>query len=364
MVAAGLPLAVTTAGFIGVLEAHRRFRLINLIRVPTGIYVFLGPLCVLPFSQSLLVVVTVLMIGRVVECLVYFVLCLREIPSLRAHPTFRRALVRPLFGFGGWTTVSDIAMPLLVHVDRFLIGAVLSVSAVTYYVTPAEIVVKLLIFPRAWMSVLFPTFAAQQAADPRGTADLYARGVKYLLIFSFPVALAASAFAGEGLRIWLGVEFADRSTAVMRWLTAGIFVSSLSYVPFSLLQAGGRPDLSARLHLVEVALYGFLSVFLIRRLGIEGAAIAWFLRSIVDALCMFVLARRFAPGAGQAVVRSGLIAGVALCLIAGTVSLPSFPARLLAWAVGAVGFLSLCWTGLLNAQERDFLRRLLRRAEA
>jgi len=358
--AAGLPVVVATAGLIGVLEAHQHFRLINVIRMPMGIYTFLGPLAVLPFTQNLFVVVAVLMLGRVAECLIYFIFCLREVPALRTHRTFCPALVGPLFGFGGWMTVSDIAMPLLVHIDRFLIGSVLSVSAVTYYVTPAEVVVKFLIFPRAWISVLFPTFAARHATDPHGTANLYARGVKFLMAVSFPAALVLTGFAGEGLGLWLGPEFAVRSTPVMRWLTAGIFVYSLAYVPFSLLQGCGRPDLSARLHVAEVACYAFLSVFLIHRLGIEGAALAWFLRSLVDAVGMFWLAHRFAPGSGRAIARSAAVTAVALVSMAVVVCIPQVAMRLAAVPLLLAVFALLVWFWLFSGEERQSLLELVR----
>jgi len=357
--AAALPIVAATAGLIGILEAHQRFRLINIIRIPMGIYTFLGPLCVLPFSNSLFYICTALICGRVVECCIYFFFCMREIPGLSKKVLFQRDLIRPLFGFGGWMTVSNIAMPILVHIDRFLIGSIVNVSAVTFYATPAEIVVKLLIFPRAWVSVLFPSFAAQHATNAQGTSELYARGVKYLLIFAFPVVLVMTTFAGEGLQLWLGVRFAAQSAAVMRWLTAGIFIYSLSYVPFSLLQGIGRPDLSARLHLVEIPLYVCLSSLLIMQYGIEGAAMAWFLRSAVEALCMFVLARRFAPEATSDIVRAFILAAVALLMIGGTVLIPFFSLRLLAYGAAVVFFFVLSWSVLLSIQERTSFRQLL-----
>ena len=354
--AAGLPVVVATAGLIGVLEAHQRFRLINIIRVPTGIYTFLGPLCALPFSHSLFVMCGVLMLGRVIECLVYFFFCLREVPTLRTNVSFSRSLLKPLFGFGGWMTISNIAMPILVHVDRFLIGSIVSVAAVTFYATPAEIVVKLLILPRAWVSVLFPSFAAQHATNARGNAELYARGVKYLLMLSFPVVLVMTAFAGDGLTLWLGADFAARSVGVMRWLTAGIFVYSLSYVPFSLLQGVGRPDLSARLHLVEIPLYVCLAAVMIRNCGIEGAAMAWFVRSVLEALFMFGLARRFVPEAAADIAKAFLVAIVALLSLGGTVLIAPFPLRLGACAAACAIFFALSWRGLLTATERARLR--------
>lgn len=358
--AAGMPLVIATTGLIGILEAHQRFRLINLIRIPTGLYTFLSPLAVLPFTKSLAAVVAALIAGRVIEWLLYLLLCLRADPALRSNPHPRAVMVRPLLTFGGWMTVSNIAMPVMIQIDRFLIGLLLSVTAVAYYATPAEIVVKLLIFPRAWVSVLFPSFAAQYAVNRRATGELYVRGVKYLLLFSFPVILVVTAFAGEGLRWWLGAEFARESTAVMRWLALGIFVYCLAYLPFSLLQAAGRPDLSARLHMAELPLYLLLCVAWTRAYGIQGAAAAWVTRVVAETLCMFRLAHRFVPDTGRRIVRILAFVALAAALIAAAMWPARADARLGAALLAGLLFPALAWNGLFTREERDYLRRSAR----
>lgn len=311
-VAFGLPVAVATTGLVGILEAHHRFRLINIIRVPMGIFTFVGPLLVLPFSQSLFPVVTVLIAGRVVEWLVYFSGCLAAVPALRHHRVFDRHLIRPLAGFGGWMTVSNLALPLMAHVDRLLIGALLPIAKVTYYATPAEIVVKMLIIPRSWVSAIFPSMTAAHAGEASAAARLYSKGIRYLLIGAFPLVLAVMLGAPEGLRLWLGAELAAQSMRVMQWLAAGIFFSSLAYVPFSLLQSAGRPDLSAKLHAIELPLYLTFSIGMIHRFGIEGAAMAWFIRATLECLILFRLAHAFAPAAARDVAVSLGIAGLSL----------------------------------------------------
>ena len=351
--AVGLPVVVMTAGLIGVLEAYQRFRLINIIRVPIGIYAFAGPLCVLPFTHNLFPMVAVLTVGRVIEWSIYFVYCLRVAPALRHQHVFRWDLVRPLFAVGGWMTVSNIAMPLLVHMDRFLIGRWVAMSAVAFYATVAEVVVKLLIFPRAWVSVLFPLFTAQHVTQSQGAAGFYVRGIKGLLLFTFPIVLATSSFAGEGLRLWLGPKYAAQSVSVMRWLSAGLFVYSLSYVPYSLLQAVGRADKPAILHLVELGGYVVFASFMIRRFGIGGAAMAWFIRSVIEVIVISIMAHRYAPNAGRDVARAGVVVAVALLMLGGAAMTPSLMLRLFIVPAELAVFAALSWRWLLSGDERN-----------
>ncbi len=58
-----VPAVITTAGLRGLLEAHQRFDLITALRIPTGVFTFVGPLLVLPFSSSLVPVVGILVAG-------------------------------------------------------------------------------------------------------------------------------------------------------------------------------------------------------------------------------------------------------------------------------------------------------------
>ena len=67
LLALSIPIVISTAGLRGILEAYQRFELVNVIRVPMGLFIFLGPLLILPFSNSLFWVVAVLVAGRLVR---------------------------------------------------------------------------------------------------------------------------------------------------------------------------------------------------------------------------------------------------------------------------------------------------------
>ncbi len=362
--AASTPFLVVTASLVGMLEAHQKFRRISLIRVPMQVYTFLGPLAVALVTRSLFAPVVALLAGKVVECAVYFIACLRVAPSLRRGFVFRPELVRDLFHFGGWMSVSSIAMLVLAQSNSALMLGLLPVAAVGFYGTVAEMVIRLLVFPRAWVSVLFPSFSAQHAINRSAVAALYAKGVKVLLIATFPVMLLLMAFAGEGLALWQDRAFAAASAGVMRWLVAGIFVYSLSYVPFSLLQGVGRPDLSARLHLVEIPVYIGLAWFLMKHYGMEGAGMAWFIRCVVEAVVMFALAHRFAPGTGRTVVAAALVLLAGSLLMAGMTLMPALLARLAAAPLAVALFAGLSWRWLLTAEDRAALRARVGRGRA
>ena len=66
---AAVPVVVLTAGLRGVLEAVQHFRLATAIRVPMGIFTYLGPAALLPFTHSLIPIIAVLVLGRILPAL-------------------------------------------------------------------------------------------------------------------------------------------------------------------------------------------------------------------------------------------------------------------------------------------------------
>jgi O-antigen/teichoic acid export membrane protein len=109
-----------------------------------------------------------------------------------------------------------------------------------------------------------------------------------------PIALVIL-FASEGLAFWINEEFARQSAGVLRWLALGVFINCFARLPFIALQSYGRPDLTAKLHLIELPIYMVSLWFLLRQYGLMGAAICWTLRIILDTLFLFLLNMKVIP---------------------------------------------------------------------
>jgi O-antigen/teichoic acid export membrane protein len=163
----------------------------------------------------------------------------------------------------------------------------LSLTAVTYYSTPFEAVMKLLVLPAALVGVLFPAFSSALVTDRERAAKLFRRAVKYVALTLLPVTLIVVIFAENGLRLWLGPTFASHSARVLQWLAIGIFVNGLSTLPFAFVQGAGRADITGKIHLLELPFYLITVWFLTKHFGIEGTAIAWTIRVIVDCVLLF-----------------------------------------------------------------------------
>jgi O-antigen/teichoic acid export membrane protein len=358
LLALSMPLIVTNAGFRGLMEAHQDFGASTALRVPLGVFSFVGPLLVLPFSHELPPIIALLVAGRALTWVAHLVVCLRRYPYLRSHFTLRLAAVMPLLRIGGWMTTSNIVSPLMNYLDRFFIGAILPMAAVAQYVTPYELVSKLSLFPQSLMGVLFPAFASTFARERERTAALFGRSLRALLLFTFPIALVLVLFAREGLTVWVGASFAVASAPVLRWLAVGVFINSMAHAPFNVLQGIGRPDLTGKLHILELPLYLGALYLLGQRFGITGVAIAWVLRIAVDSAALMLLARREVPGVSRQVAAVSLWTACGLALFAAAGLLVSPVAKVIFLVLVLAAFVIAAWTRIMDPAERVTLLRL------
>ena len=322
-----LPFVVGTPVLTGYLEARLRFGAKNLLGAVGSIVTYVGPLAALALGGGLRAVVAMVVAGRLVGWAALLAACLRGLTRAWVHARPSRRHAGDLLRFGGWITVSGVVSPVMVYMDRYLVGGVLSVAAVAYYGTAQEVMLRVGWISTAVVAVFFPLFAAASMDGGAGLPRLLDRAVRSVAILTFPLLVGAAAFAGEALGWWLGPDYAARGAVVVGWLAAGLALNAFAKVAVVVLEGAGRPDLGARFHLLEVGPYLAALWLLVAWRGIEGAAMAWALRAGVDAALLLSAAVRLYPAARPAVVRAGGIAAATVGAIALARALEPLPAR-------------------------------------
>lgn len=306
-IAFSIPLVVISAGFRGVLEAQQLFSLVNAIRIPLGVLTFIAPIATLYFSNSLVFIVLSLVVSRAIGLFFQAAFALWSVPEMKHGICCQRSLLKPLLTFGGWMTISNVIGPIMVYADRFMIGALLSMSAVAFYSTPVEVATKLWLVPAAVMGVLFPAFSSLLREQDR-LIHLYSRGANCIFAMLLPPCIVMVAFAHSAMHLWLGESFASSSAIVLEIVLAGVFINSIAQIPFGFVQAAGRPDLTAKLHLLELPAYVLMAWFLIRRFGLPGAAVAWTCRLGVELIVLSLFVNKLLPQGKRALLRVLLMA--------------------------------------------------------
>jgi len=143
---------------------------------------------------------------------------------------------------------------------------------------------------------------------------------------------------------------------VLQWLTVGVFINSLAQVAFALIQGTGRPDLTAKLHLIELPFYLVMVWWLIGAYGIEGAAIAWVVRVGVDTIFLFGIAQHFLPIKASILRRKALGMAVAVLTLALASLQISLAVKGLFLLLTLSAFVFISWLLILTPDERVMIR--------
>jgi O-antigen/teichoic acid export membrane protein len=347
LIASGLPMLISASAPRAALIAADRFDLLNLIRTAVGIMSFLAPVLLLPFTHNLAWLIGALVLNRVISWALYLGASLHAL-DLRAHIAVRAGTIPPLLGFGAWITVSSAIAPILVYLDRFLIGALLPIAALTAYSVPMEIVSKSFIFPAAVSGVMFPAFARGLTADPAAPTALFARAVKLVGLVLLPFCAAVVAFAPQIMSLWIDRRFALQSSRVLQILALGAFITGLAWIPLALLHGARRPDLPAKIHLTDCSIYALLLWIGIRRFGLSGAALTWTGRLLLENLVLFAMAARFIETSRRMVIGACAAFAAAIAIVAAGAFISDF--HLKATFVFGVTMLSgvVAWRWLLG----------------
>jgi O-antigen/teichoic acid export membrane protein len=335
--ALALPAVVLTNGLRGALEAAHAFGWVNAIRVPMGLYTFIAPLAVATwFGPRLDLIAVALMLGRWIALAAHGI-GVKAVLPLRGVARVERALVAPLARAGGWMSVGNLASPLMGYADRFIIAALVSATAVSYYATAHELVTKVWIVPAALTAVLFPTFAATVGRRDARAWPLAMKSVRWLAVALLPLTLGLALFAHELLGAWVDPAFAVQSAPVLQLLALGIFINCLAHVPLALLQGQGQSRGPALLQAGQVIPYVALLALVTESFGLIGVACAWVARMVFDTAFMFHLAASHAGAAApwRLSGRSAVAVLVVVIAFAGS-------AFDLSMSLRAIGWLAVC----------------------
>ncbi len=278
--------------------AYQRFDIMNVLQGALGIVQWIGSVVVVRLGYGLVEIVALSVVARLVTTIAGLLL-LPSIgaPKLTIQSGWSAPTTKRLFGFGGWVTVSQIIGPLFQYMDRFLIGSLLTLSAVTYYAVPQEILSRLLVIPLSLSLVLFPVLSQGEGSMGMSAdqSKLYMRSMKYLFFMMFPITLMGFALASDFLRWWVGPDFAQSSSVVLQILSVGFLFNALAQMPATALQAAGHPNVMAKFHMLEILPTLGLAALLISFFGLVGAACAFTTRVIIDCLLLSFATHRLIP---------------------------------------------------------------------
>lgn len=319
-----IPLFAIASSFRAILEGKQLFGRLMLVRSP-----LLASFFIVPWYTSTLgwgldkqmdaVLVAVALYAVALGLLSYPLVGLPADYTEVFHDT--PFLIR----FGGWVTVSTFIGPSLLYAERFILGSLRGLRAVPFYTVPYDAITRLTVLPGSLAAALFPAVGSlrEQHSSLKELDDAF-RILGTLSIAVMLIGLVTVVLYGrELLGVWMGPEFAARSWAVACIVMIGVIVNGCGHIYFSLIQGSGRPDVTGKLHIVELIVYLPLAYGCVAWWGITGAAIAWTSRVSLDTALLAVASQRIGAVRLRA-LRDVLKASLLVCLVPGAFVAPTW----------------------------------------
>jgi O-antigen/teichoic acid export membrane protein len=318
----------------------------------------------LMMGGNLVTVVTIIAGFALAAALLHLVVS-GHLQPLLFQPRVDSALIKPLARFGGGLVVSTLAAMVLLTAEKVLLARFASVVALAHYSVAFSVASLLAIVPAAISQSLLPAFSRMQSSQERERLQqLYTRALRGNLLWIAPAALLLCAVAKPLFTLWAGPEYSQQSTLPFYILVGGIFFNVMAIVPYTLLIASGRSDLLARIHLLELLPYIVCASLFTYSFGAVGAALAYSLRLIVDALLFFFAARRLgfslSPVPSNRLSYAAAVAGLCVpFLLSFTEAISSSTALISVTIISLLVYGWLTWNKVLANEERAWVISLM-----
>lgn len=276
-----VPVTALTGVLSGALEGRGKFLVVNLVSTSTAILFHVLPLTLaLSGISDLQYLILAACITRIAGVVMLYALCMKEFGFVWR---IVQDEVPKLFKFGGWVALSSIVGPLMIITDRFIIGALIGPTAVANYTIPFEIASRTSAFPQALGRALFPHISSRTNAE--SIHHLSHQSSLILASIITPLTVIGIFVMEPFLSLWLG-NFAPETVKIGQIILVAFWVNAMSYVPLTVILGSGRPKTVAITHCIELIPYLVVLYFFVSIYGVQGAAVAFLLRCVVDYLIL------------------------------------------------------------------------------
>ncbi len=338
-------LTMSMAVPVGVLQGLQRFDLVNVLGTLNFLLTPLAGLAVLALGGDVVAFVAVTIpISLGVQVLGH-ALVRRAAPGYAIHwRGARLSLARMILRYSWPLLVQDVAGRIKVKSDEIVIGAMLPVAFVTPYYLARRLSEIPMLFTLQFQKVLMPLASELNAADDQSRLKaVFITGTRLTLAMFCAIGVTLAALAAPALSLWVGPNYAAYAPIVVALVAAG-FVELSKYPAADVLQGMARHRPLAIITVVTAIANLALSIYLIPRIGIIGAAIGTLIPAIFEAVLMVLpLALHVVGVPAKTLIRQAILPALlpvipTIAVLIGLQQVVNLTSWLLLLGAGALGF--------------------------
>jgi O-antigen/teichoic acid export membrane protein len=294
-------MVVTVAtGFMGLLPegilfAHHDFVRRNIVRlIGIGLRATLT-FILLAFNASLVVLASIQLVCLMVDFGVSWLLIRRRYPAVRiGFSGFNLRIVRKIFSFGFYVLVFHAGARLSFETAALIIGALLTVSTIPYYVVANSLMVYLMEFVIAIEAVVSPmTTKLNTEGRVDDIREMFLKWSKVALSLTIMCGLFLIVLGPRFISWWIDPSYEAPSGQVLQILMfSGFAFLPIRGVAVPILVGLGKPRTPALAFFIAGLANVALSALLARPLGLLGIALGTAIPNVIFSVYVLVVACR------------------------------------------------------------------------
>lgn len=206
-----------------------------------------------------------------------------------------RAVLRQAAAYAGSIVAYQAAASALFAFERSLVVRWFGPESASYYVIPFLLAMYLHAFLASFAQVLFPV-VNELLADREKLIAVYLRSTRVVFLITTFLVASYLASGRSFLDLWLGLEFASRSSNLLYILAFAYGFNAISMIVWLIAEAFKAPGINAFSSVLWALSSMPLMLLAGADLGLEGIAGARLVGVILTAPLIFVIERRFLGG--------------------------------------------------------------------
>lgn len=284
----GAATAVTmTLGVAGaVMSALNRYDLHNYIGFPTTAIRVIGIVWALRTGHGIVAIAVCELIATLVNKSLQVWLAHRLYPEL--HFRLKRpqpGTLRKVGSYSFYTFLATIAVQLVYMTDNVVVGAFVSVAAVTLYAIANALCRYTTQIIAAMSTTFMPAASAYEAAgDARSLELLFRNGTRAMMAVSLPVLITLIVRGSSFIGLWMGPQYAHPSGVVLAILAFPLIFAYANQTASAIAFGTGKHKLAGFWAIGEGLANLGLSIVLAHWYGINGVALGTLIPSLVAQL--------------------------------------------------------------------------------
>jgi len=222
----------------------------------------------------------------------FYISARRGLPGLTLTLRIGRETARSVMTYGASIILYQISANVLFIFERTLIVRKFGAEALAFYAVPMMLAIYLHSFVGSFAVVLFPA-VNELLSDQGRQIELYQKASKIILAIVVFVVSTFLCIGYPGLQVWINLEFAENSYAllVIHSLTFGMI--ALSVVVWQIAEGFGHPRINAFISAISLVIAVPLMLFASDQYGPEGVAVSRLMGAVLSLPMIFYIERRF-----------------------------------------------------------------------